>query len=232
MSRLSTLPCLHLVVGSASSSTRSASRRERRGVVRSISFAGDDCDLVDGLRSANPAACAALVDRFSDHVLRVLSRILGRHPDLGDLHHDVFVRALGSAADVRDAAALKGWITIIAVNVARSAIKRRARSKWLWFLPAEEVPDAPADERDDDARETLKALYAVLDRLPADERVPFSLRIIEGMELTDVASATGVSLATVKRKISRAEQRFLALAERNLLLRSWVIEGERWGDGQ
>lgn len=192
-----------------------------RGVVRALPFLGDDAALVEGLRAGNPNACAALVDRFSDHVLRVLVRILGRHPDVEDLHHDVFVRALSAAHDVRDPSALKGWVTIIAVNLARTAIARRTRSRWLWFLPPEELPE-PSETFDDDAAEALSGLYRVLDKLPTEERIAFTLRFVDGMELTQVAEACGVSLATIKRRLSKAEDRFVKSAGREPTLRHWL----------
>ena len=68
----------------------------------------------------------------------------------------------------------------------------------------------------------------LLDRLPVEERVAFTLRYIEEMSLEEVAEASGVSLATVKRKLSRAEARFLAAARADATLRTWLERGDRW----
>jgi len=54
------------------------------------------------------------------------------------------------------------------------------------------------------------------------------LRFIEEMPLDDVAATCNVSLATVKRRIGRAEQRFVAIARRDPILRPLVEEGRRW----
>ncbi|MEZ4298352.1 MAG: sigma-70 region 4 domain-containing protein [Polyangiaceae bacterium] len=64
----------------------------------------------------------------------------------------------------------------------------------------------------------LEATYAVLGELPADERIAFALRFIEGMELTEVAASCGVSLATVKRRIGRAEGRSVEKARQHPIL--------------
>src|SRR6202042_863056 len=76
-------------------------------------FSGDDVALVLGFRRGDPRARAALYDRYADHVHRVLYRVLGLDRDLDDLHHDVFVRALGSLPRLEDPSALKGWLTMI-----------------------------------------------------------------------------------------------------------------------
>jgi RNA polymerase sigma-70 factor (ECF subfamily) len=197
--------------------------------VAKLAFAGTDAELVDGFRRGDPRARAALYDRHADHVHRVLYRLLGFDRDLADLHHDVFVRALVSLPRLSDPSALKGWLTMIAVHVARSAIARRRRRAWLWFLPPEELPEADSGDATPEVRDALQATYEVLDRLPVDERIAFALRFIDGMELTEVAEACGVSLATVKRRLARAGERFEAVARRDPVLETWLEGGTRWG---
>jgi RNA polymerase sigma-70 factor (ECF subfamily) len=194
-----------------------------------VAFAGDDAALVDAFRRGDPGARAAFYDRYADHVHRVLYRLLGFDRDLADLHHDVFVRALGSLPRLSDPSALKGWLTMIAVHVAHSAITRRRRKSWLWFLPGDELPEVDAATASGEVLDALRATYAVLDTLPVDERIAFALRFIDGMELTEVAAACDTSLATIKRRLARASDRFAAEARKHPVLESWLEGGTRWG---
>jgi RNA polymerase sigma-70 factor (ECF subfamily) len=57
-------------------------------------------------------------------------------------------------------------------------------------------------------RAQIAQIYALLRTLPTDERIAWTLRAVEGHDLETVARLTRCSLATVKRRISRA-QRFL-----------------------
>jgi len=193
-------------------------------------FVGDDTALVQGFRRGDPGARAALYDRYADHVHRVLYRLLGVSPDLADLHHDVFVRALSSLENLEQPSALKGWLTMIAVHVARSFLARKRRRSWLWFLPDEELPEVASSAAPGDVLDALHATYAVLDTLPLDERIPFALRFIDGMELTEVAAACDTSLATIKRRLSRAGARFEAEARKQPALSAWLSGGSRWGN--
>ena len=192
-------------------------------------FAGTDAELVGGIRRGDLEARAALYDRHADHVHRVLYRTLGFDRDLADLHHDVFVRALGSIDRLEDPGALKGWLTMIAVHVARSSIARRKRRSWLWFLHDEALPEVDAGAASSEVLDALRATYAVLERLPVDERIAFALRFVDGMELTEVAAACGTSLATIKRRLARAGARFEAEARRRPVLQPWLDGGTRWG---
>jgi RNA polymerase sigma-70 factor (ECF subfamily) len=167
-------------------------------------------------------------------VARILRRILGPDHELEDLHHDVFVRALRSVDDLRQPEALAGWLHAIAVHTAHGAIERRTRRRrWTLFGsdPSQPQPELQHPGADLEAREALRAAYRALDQLPADERVAFALRYFDGMELTEVAQASRVSLATLKRRLSRAEARFRQLAGQSPLLAGYLEGGARWTRG-
>jgi RNA polymerase sigma-70 factor (ECF subfamily) len=55
-------------------------------------------------------------------------------------------------------------------------------------------------------RAQIAQIYALLRTLPADDRISWTLRCVEGHDLDSVAKLTRCSLATVKRRISRAQQ--------------------------
>lgn len=197
-----------------------------RAVVRPLPFTGDDAALVAAIRAGHPGATAALFDRHATHVRRVLARVLGADPDLSDLLHDVFVRALDGVDRLEDPAALQGWLTSIAVYTARGCIRRRQARRWLRIVAPEEVPEVEANQASVEVTEALRAAYALLDRMSADDRIPFALRFIDGMELTEVAAACGVSLATIKRRLTRAQTRFTDGARKTPALAEWLRGGE------
>jgi RNA polymerase sigma-70 factor (ECF subfamily) len=163
-------------------------------------------------------------------VERTLVRILGFDSELPDAVQETFIRALGSSRLVRDPQAMPSWMIRIAVCTASDLIRRRKRRRWLHLFsdPQDELEpgvDASfAAESDVGARQALRAAQTILNGLPAEERIAFSLRRLDGMELKDVAHACGCSLATIKRRLTRAETRFLARAEHQPALKSWLLE--------
>lgn len=177
-----------------------------------------DAGLVTALRAGHPEAARALFERHGTHVRRVLARVLGPDGELLDLVQDVFVAALESIDRIEDPAALRGWLTRTAVFIARGRIRRRARWRFLRFVPFDELPEVEAPAPSSEASQTLRATYSVLDKLPRDERIAFALRYVDGMELTEVAAACAVSVATIKRRLSRARDRFLTAAQDNPVL--------------
>jgi RNA polymerase sigma-70 factor (ECF subfamily) len=183
--------------------------------------------IVRALLEGRSIGGAALYDRYHRHVRRVLARIMGPE-DVRDSMQDVFLEAVRSIARLQDPDALPGWLTTIAARTATSHIKRRARLRWFPLFPTDELPEVAASVASPEIDAAARATYRVLGRLPAEERVAFALRCVDGMELVDVARACGVSLATIKRRLHRAVKKFGALARREPDLAEWIHRGDRW----
>jgi len=181
--------------------------------------------LVLALRARHPDAGTQLFDRYAPHVRRVLVRVMGPDSEILDLVHDVFVTALESIHRLVDPRALRAWLTQIAVFTARARIRRRVRGRVLRFLPFSELPEPELPPVDFEASESMQAVYRVLGNLDADQRIAFALRFVAGMELTEVAASCGVSLATIKRRLSRAQSTFVSSAQREPALVDWLKRG-------
>lgn len=165
-----------------------------------------------------------LFDLHSPTVERILLRTLGSDQELDDLLHEVFMRALQSIHRLRDPEALAGWLRRLAVCAAMDLLRSRSRRRWLRFLPLESLPEPLAPELDDETREAVRITYSLLDRLPVEERVAFSLRVLDEMPLAEVAAACDCSLATAKRRIARAQMAFDRAASTHPGLATWRIE--------
>jgi RNA polymerase sigma-70 factor (ECF subfamily) len=184
--------------------------------------ADSDEALVAALRKGGLGVGQALFDAYGVYVRRVLMRMIGPDPDVGDLTQDVFVVAVESLAKLRHPRALRSWLFKIAVFRAHRHIRDRKQWRILHFFAPDDMPPASAAEHDFEASESLRAVYRVLGKMSADEQIVFALRVLEGMDLNDVAAACGVSLATTKRRLARAETRFVELARREPPLTDWM----------
>ncbi len=181
--------------------------------------------LVACLRSEPERGQTVLFDRYSADVERILCRILGPDPEMTDVLHDVFIAAMTSIGSLRDDNALRSWITGIAVHKARRLIRRRKIRRLVQFVAPLDLPDRMATTPNHEVSDALRQTYLLLWRLPTEERIVFTLRQIDGMELLAIAQATGVSLATVKRRLSRGQRTFVELAQKDETLAEWLERG-------
>jgi len=214
--------------------TSAATQRKRAdgvdGVVHPLQVGRSDEELAAGLRAGEPWARAALFDRYAPATERVLRRLLGpeARAELADLVQEVFVQALSSLDGLRDAHALSAWMRTIATRTAYRTIRSNRTRRWLRFWDPGELPELEVAGVEPELTEAYQRTYRLLQRMPTMERIAFVLRHVEKLELKEVAQACDVSLATIKRRLARAQQRFCRAAAQDPVLQGWLQQGGRW----
>ena len=201
----------------------SSVRKPRLSVVRSSPW-GEvaDAALVRAAIEGAHGAPGAVWDRHSVRVRAVLRRVLGPSVDVEDLLQETFFQLFKDLARLRELDNLQGFAVGIAVRVARSELRRRRLRRWLMLTDHGAPPEVADVGVDADAREAVLRLYALLDRIDDRQRTIFVLRHIEGLELTEVASALDLSLATTKRHLAKVTRRVRQGAIKDPLLAAYV----------
>jgi RNA polymerase sigma-70 factor (ECF subfamily) len=170
-------------------------------------------------RQGNRDAFESLYRRHATFAINLAVRLQGSRSDVEDLVHDAFLKAFQRLDDLRDASAFRAWLGSIVVSQLRTRIRR---TRWLHGLSnllgsagraragrdGVDIDSIASTNAGPDLRAELAQVYALLRLLPADERIAWTLRAVERHRLEAVAELTQCSLATVKRRIQRA-QRFL-----------------------
>jgi RNA polymerase sigma-70 factor (ECF subfamily) len=142
---------------------------------------------------------------------------MGRDADVDDLVQDSFVTAFGGLHRLEDPQAFAAWLGSIVVRTAGKVIRRRVLLERLGLRRRREPIDidaVAARAAGPDVAAELRQVYVRLERLPAEQRIAFLLRRVEGMELEEVAHKMGISLATAKRRIAAAQQAIERWADR------------------
>ncbi|MBM3972644.1 MAG: sigma-70 family RNA polymerase sigma factor [Planctomycetes bacterium] len=185
-----------------------------------VAAAADDADPVRAVvRQAQQGdldAFRALVDQFSDRVMRVIVNVM--HCDWAtaeDLCQETFLRVHGGLAGF-DGQRFTGWLATIATNVAISELRRRRAQKRGQRTLSLDAPIAgtddlyldPAGREQDPAqrahhREFAARVREAVRELPEEFRVPVVLRDMDGMSYEDIAATLGVPPGTVRSRIHR-----------------------------
>jgi RNA polymerase sigma-70 factor (ECF subfamily) len=161
-----------------------------------------DAELLDGLCVRDERAVTLTYRRYARYVANVAYRMLGSEDEVEDVVQHVFLELVRTAERIYGPDSLKSFLlALTSRQVSRRLTRRwrahRLRSALELVLPRRSDPREMAE---------LDELYASLAQLSPELRVPWMLHHIEGQSLPDTAGACDVSLATVKRRIARAEQ--------------------------
>jgi RNA polymerase sigma-70 factor (ECF subfamily) len=173
----------------------------------------DDADLVRAFSGGENWAARAIWNRHAPMVYRLLERALGPNGEVEDLTQDVFLRAFAALPSLRDVEALRSFIYSVALRTLKWELRRRRVRRILRLSNTGQLPDLPVRGVDSEARQLLARFYGLLEQLRVNDRAAFVLRHMEGLTLEEIADRMGVSLATVKRWVSRASQDVSALVD-------------------
>jgi RNA polymerase sigma-70 factor (ECF subfamily) len=188
--------------------------------------------LLCRLREGHPAATAQFYDEFQGLVRGLVYRLLGPDPDLDDLVQRAFELLFARVRQMRDATALPAWVRTVTVNLVRDELRARKLKRLLFIggRAAAREADEQGHTTDTEARDLVRRVLAALDRLSIDERLAFQMRYIEDATLPEAAEACGCSLATLKRRLTRAEERFGELAAKDPALAARLSTSPHWGN--
>ena len=168
---------------------------------------------------------AAQTRLFREEVRRVhglLYRVLGPNGPHEDLIQETFLRVFRSLAQFRGESQLTTWIGGIALNVAYGYL----RSNPPPAVRLELVPDTRVDEMEAEqqvaARQGLRRVYQLLERMDPRLRIAFTLHAIDGRPLREVAELMTASLVATKARVWRARRELDKRAKRDPLLASFL----------
>lgn len=147
----------------------------------------------------------AFFAHWSPYVAGIGVNILGDPSTVDDLVQDVFIKVLENRKKIRDPSAIKSWLTTVAVRLCYRKLKKRKVMVFLGIEAPPRVEEVVADTAPQEHRLLLTRVLKSLEDVQTVDRVAWSLRYLQGESLKDVAEYCDCSLATVKRRISRAQ---------------------------
>lgn len=175
----------------------------------------DDTSFIRQLQSGDPAAFPVLVRRYSAIILTTCYRFLLDRQDAEDIAQEVFIEVYQSIHTFRGDAALSTWMYRIAVTKCLDELKKRKRLRRITsigkMLGLDSIAEWIAGGREADASlreaDTFQEITAILDTLPDNQRIAFTLSKIDGYSNAEIADIMKTTTIAVESLIYRAKQR-------------------------
>jgi RNA polymerase sigma-70 factor, ECF subfamily len=168
--------------------------------------------LIRRAKAGDVAAFEDLVRSFQGRIYRLCRRMTGAHQSADDLAQETFLKAFLALDGFKDGLDFYAWLRKIAVNATLNYLKVRRREEPLGDRDSA-VPDRPPQD-ELQRREAEDRYQEALRALPADQRLVFTLRVVEGLSYGDIAASLRLAPGTVMSRLNRARRRLkTALAD-------------------
>lgn len=169
----------------------------------------DDMALIAGARSGNDACFAELVRRHQGTVAATVIPMLGPGDEADEVGQEVMIKFFRSLRAFEGHSSLRTYLTRIAINSAKDALRRRNRSLRRFFFQKDNDENwedgiAGSEDQGRDLENTDLVQFA-LGKLHPDIRAVVILRLMEGWSTDETADMLDVPTGTVLSRLSRGK---------------------------
>jgi RNA polymerase sigma-70 factor, ECF subfamily len=169
-----------------------------------------DEDLVHRIRRGETALYEIVMRRYNQRIYRIARAILRNDADAEDVMQEAYVRAYEHLNEFAGEAKFATWLTKIAVYEALARLRGRAKTsapKSISDVNSHIMNRAMTNERDPERQAYDQELKLVLEHaietLPESYRSVFLLRVVEGLDVTETATALEIGVEAVKTRLHR-----------------------------
>ena len=177
----------------------------------------DETALIHSAQNGDLDSFNTLILHYQDSVFHTALRILGDEDLAQDAAQEAFISAFRSISTFRGGS-FKAWLMRTVTNACYDELRRQKRRPTTPLEPetsdGEEMdspkwladPNLTPAERSE-ADELEHAVQHCLDALPMEFRTVVVMADIQGMDYSEVATASKVPLGTIKSRLARARLR-------------------------
>ena len=172
----------------------------------------EDADLAAKSKQGDLSAFNMIVDRYQSHVYNLAARILGDRTAAEDIAQETFISAYRAMGRFRGGS-LRSWLLRISSNLCydylRASRRRPEQSLDQSMLnPSFSVPSGEDSPEQMALRGELRDhIQRAILSLPEDQRAILVMVDVQGLSYAEAAEAAGISIGTIKSRMSRARSR-------------------------
>jgi len=149
----------------------------------------------------------AIFRRHVDSAIRLAYLVTRNWATAEDAVQEAFLQAFRSLHSFQDGRPFQPWFTRIVVNKAKRTKGRMQRGELPFDLELENPHRTFAPEEHLLEKEKLDALFAAINELDDNHRLPLLLKYVSGLTEAETAEVLGLPVSTIKSRLYTARQR-------------------------
>ncbi len=174
----------------------------------------NDWSLIEKLKQGDEAAFRTIVDTWQNMVYNTALGMVHSEEDAEDITQEVFVQVYQSVSSFKGDSKFSTWLYRITVTKALDHERRKKRKKRFAFVRSlfgdgSEVVVNPPDFNHPgvllDRKEDAKTLFKMIDQLPENQRIAFTLHKVEGLSYQEISEIMQTTVSAVESLMHRAK---------------------------
>jgi RNA polymerase sigma factor (sigma-70 family) len=170
--------------------------------------------LIEQLKQGDEAAFKTIVDNWQNMVYNTAISIVRNAEDAEDIAQEVFVQVYQSISSFKGDSKFSTWLYRIAITKSLDHERRKKRKKRFAFVKSlfgeeSEVIIHPPDFIHPgvvlDKKEDAATLFGVINKLPENQRIAFTLHKMEGLSYQEVSEVMKTTVSSVESLMHRAK---------------------------
>jgi RNA polymerase sigma-70 factor (ECF subfamily) len=170
--------------------------------------------LIEQLKQGEEAAFKTIVETWQNMVYNTAIGIVQNAEDAEDITQEVFVQVYQSVSSFKGDSKFSTWLYRITVTKSLDHERRKKRKKRFAFVRSlfgedSEVVVHPPDFNHPgvvlDKKEQAAILFGVINQLPENQKVAYTLHKLEGLSYQEVSQVMKTTVSSVESLLHRAK---------------------------
>jgi RNA polymerase sigma-70 factor (ECF subfamily) len=162
-----------------------------------------------------PLAFEAIVDIYGKRIFALSFKLLRDEEDARDAAQETFIKIWNKRHTFHQTMKFSTWIYAIASHECYDRLrKQKVRNRSVHEEVCLKIPSHEDQENDFINKELAQLINAYTCNLTAKQRLVFTLRDIEGLEITEIVTITGLTPAKIKSNLYLARQTVRQMLEK------------------
>ena len=170
---------------------------------------GPETTLLEQIRHGDKKAMKELYCHYSGYLNAVCSRYIACDEDVRDVLQESFIKIFSSIDKFcyKGDGSLKAWMSKIAVNESLTLLNKKEKLAIVQY--GSDIPDTIDDNDDDEGPDTgdipVRAIQAMIRKLPTGYRTVFNLYVFEGKSHKEIAEMLNLKESSSASQLHRAK---------------------------
>lgn len=181
--------------------------------------------LIKKIKDGDMDAFTQLVELFGDRAVNFAYRMLKDQVDAEDAVQEAFLKVFDKIHTFKQESKFSTWFYTVLSNICRDMLRKKSKKPMTVSINQTNREDDDFELQLEDTsyephenfikKDALNVLDKALTQLSDEHREVIVLRDIEGFDYEKIAEILGISLGTVKSRISRARISLRKILEEN-----------------